>query len=74
MDINLIKQNISAILAGLVYVPQMEFEEFMVLFGGWYSGYGKYLQLRDRKRKLTEREVKPRAVKGKRQELRVSNV
>jgi len=24
------------------YVPKMEFEEFMVLFGEWYSGYGKY--------------------------------
>ena len=24
------------------YVPEMEFEEFMVLFGEWYSGYGKY--------------------------------
>lgn len=25
------------------YVPKMEFEELMVLFGEWYSGYGKYL-------------------------------
>lgn len=25
------------------YQPKMEFEEFMVLFGEWYSGYGKYL-------------------------------
>jgi len=24
------------------YTPKMEFEEFMVLFGEWYSGYGKY--------------------------------
>jgi len=24
------------------FVPKMEFEEFMVLFGEWYSGYGKY--------------------------------
>ena len=24
------------------YVPNMEFEEFMVLFGEWYSDYGKY--------------------------------
>jgi predicted phosphoadenosine phosphosulfate sulfurtransferase len=24
------------------YVPNMEFEEFMVLFGQWYSDYGKY--------------------------------
>lgn len=24
------------------YVPEMEFEEFMVIFGEWYSGYGKY--------------------------------
>lgn len=24
------------------YVPKMEFEEFMVLFGQWYSDYGKY--------------------------------
>lgn len=25
------------------YIPKMEFEEFMVLFGEWYSGYGEYL-------------------------------
>lgn len=25
------------------YQPKMEFEEFMVLFGEWYSGYGKKL-------------------------------
>lgn len=25
------------------FVPGMEFEEFMVLFGEWYSGMGKYL-------------------------------
>lgn len=25
------------------YQPKMEFEEFMVLFGEWYSGYGKNL-------------------------------
>lgn len=25
------------------YVPKMEFEEFMVLFGQWYSGYGEHL-------------------------------
>lgn len=24
------------------YVPKMEFEEFMVLFGEWYSGYGEH--------------------------------
>jgi predicted phosphoadenosine phosphosulfate sulfurtransferase len=24
------------------FVPKMEFEEFMVLFGEWYSDYGKY--------------------------------
>lgn len=24
------------------YVPRMEFEELMVIFGEWYSGYGKY--------------------------------
>lgn len=24
------------------FVPKMEFEEFMVAFGQWYSGYGKY--------------------------------
>ena len=24
------------------FIPEMEFEEFMVLFGEWYSGYGKY--------------------------------
>lgn len=24
------------------FIPKMEFEEFMVLFGEWYSGYGKY--------------------------------
>jgi predicted phosphoadenosine phosphosulfate sulfurtransferase len=24
------------------FVPRMEFEEFMVLFGEWYSGYGKH--------------------------------
>ena len=24
------------------YVPNMEFEEFMVLFGEWYSNYGEY--------------------------------
>lgn len=24
------------------YIPKMEFEEFMVLFGEWYSGYGKH--------------------------------
>lgn len=24
------------------YVPKMEFEELMVIFGEWYSGYGKY--------------------------------
>lgn len=24
------------------YVPKMEFEEFMVLFGEWYSNYGEY--------------------------------
>ena len=24
------------------FVPKMEFEEFMVLFGEWYSGYGEY--------------------------------
>lgn len=25
------------------YQPKMEFEEFMVLFGQWYSGYGEHL-------------------------------
>lgn len=25
------------------FVPKMEFEEFMVLFGEWYSGYGEHL-------------------------------
>jgi predicted phosphoadenosine phosphosulfate sulfurtransferase len=25
------------------FVPEMEFEEFMVLFGEWYSGYGEHL-------------------------------
>ena len=25
------------------WVPKMEFEEFMVLFGEWYSGYGEHL-------------------------------
>jgi predicted phosphoadenosine phosphosulfate sulfurtransferase len=24
------------------YIPKMEFEEFMVLFGEWYSNYGEY--------------------------------
>jgi len=24
------------------YIPKMEFEEFMVLFGDWYSNYGKH--------------------------------
>jgi len=24
------------------FIPEMEFEEFMVLFGEWYSDYGKY--------------------------------
>ena len=24
------------------YIPKMEFEEFMVLFGKWYSNYGEY--------------------------------
>lgn len=25
------------------FIPKMEFEEFMVLFGEWYSGYGEHL-------------------------------